>query len=116
MSSETFRMFLAKLENDEGLRKELRAAGGDANIPAEVLIAFAAGKGYAFGLEDVVDELDDRQLEAVAGGSTNSLNDQDMFALQRMMDQKSQLESMISNVMKASSNVQGSLAGALKAS
>jgi len=46
--------------------------------------------------------------------SLNELNQEDMFWMQRLMEQKSQLESMISNVMKANSDTQGQLSSNLK--
>ena len=48
--------------------------------------------------------------------SISEMSEADMFWLQRMMEQKSQLEQMISNVMKASSESQNTLASSLKAS
>lgn len=48
--------------------------------------------------------------------SISEMGEADMFALQRMMEQKSQLEQMISNVMKSSSESQNTLASSLKAS
>jgi len=68
MSSESFKTFLAKVQHDEGLRQELRAAGGEAGMPVEAVVAFAAGKGYEFKVEEVSSELSDRQLNSVAGG------------------------------------------------
>ena len=46
----------------------------------------------------------------------SELNQQDMLMLQQLMDKKSQIESMISNVMKASSETQSNLAKNLKTS
>ena len=46
----------------------------------------------------------------------SELNKQDMLMLQQLMEKKSQIESMISNVMKASSETQSNLAKNLKAS
>jgi predicted ribosomally synthesized peptide with nif11-like leader len=111
MGSGSFKTFLAMVQHDAGLRQELRAAGGNANLSAEALIAFAAAKGYAFELEDVSGELDDKQLEAVAGGSFPA---SDMSAMQQLMDKKNQLESAISNIIKASGNAQGTIASNLK--
>jgi hypothetical protein len=51
---------------------------------------------------------------ASANASMQDMNNADMFALQRFMDQKSQLESMISNVMMAMSTTQNSLVSNLK--
>ncbi len=52
-------------------------------------------------------ELEEQELESVVGGgsgkdSISDMNSQDMLRLQRLMDQKSQLEQTISNTMKAS--------------
>jgi predicted ribosomally synthesized peptide with nif11-like leader len=68
MSNESFKLFLAKIENDTGLRQEIRAAGGEAGMPVEAVVAFAAAKGYDFKVEDVSNELSDAALENVAGG------------------------------------------------
>jgi predicted ribosomally synthesized peptide with nif11-like leader len=68
MSSESFKQFMAKVQNDQGLKQELRAAGGASGMSAEAVVAFAATKGYAFKVEDVSSELTDQQLDAVAGG------------------------------------------------
>ena len=46
----------------------------------------------------------------------SELNQQDMLMLQQLMEKKSQLESMISNVLKASSETQNNIASNLKAS
>jgi len=46
----------------------------------------------------------------------NELNKEDMYWLQKLMEQKSQLEQMISNTMKASSETQSNIAKNLKAS
>jgi septal ring factor EnvC (AmiA/AmiB activator) len=48
--------------------------------------------------------------------SLSELNEQDMFFLQQLMEEKEQLESMISNIMKASSEIQNNIAKNLKAS
>ena len=68
MSNESFKKFMAKVQNDQGLKQELRAAGGAAGMPVEAVVAFAAGKGYEFKVEDVSSELSDQQLNSVAGG------------------------------------------------
>jgi predicted ribosomally synthesized peptide with nif11-like leader len=69
MSSESFKSFIAKIQNDEGLKNEFRAAGGDAGMPVEAMVAFAAGKGYDFKVEDVSGDLTDKQLDSVTGGA-----------------------------------------------
>ena len=68
MSNERFKKFMEKVQSDESLRQELRAAGGDAGMPIEAVVAFAASKGYEFKVEDVSSELSDTALENVAGG------------------------------------------------
>jgi predicted ribosomally synthesized peptide with nif11-like leader len=134
MSSESFLMFVAKLENDAGLRQELRAAGDEAGMPADAVIAFAARKGYEFTAEDI-GALSDQQLDAVAGGgntgtlsdmssqlsagggNTDTLSDlssQSSMALQLTMDQKNRFQAMISNILKASSDTQSTIVSNLK--
>jgi predicted ribosomally synthesized peptide with nif11-like leader len=68
MGNNSFKMFLAKIQNDESMKQELRAASGETTMPVEALIAFAAGKGYEFKVEDVSSELSDAALDNVAGG------------------------------------------------
>ena len=48
--------------------------------------------------------------------SLSEMNQEDMMWLQKLMEQKSQLEQMISNVMKAAAEVQSNIAKNLKAS
>ncbi len=61
-----------------------------------------------------------QQLRALAGDlkgkldGMNELNDQEMLSLQRLMDQKSKLETMISNVMKAAASTQSAIIQNLK--
>lgn len=69
MSSESFKKFMSKMQDDEGLRQQFRAAGGEAGMPVEAMVDFAAGKGYEFKVEDVSGGLTDKQLDAVAGGA-----------------------------------------------
>jgi len=72
MSSETFKKFMEKVQSDQGLKQELRAAGGAAGMPVEAVVAFAAKKGYDFKVEDVSTELTDKQLDTIAGGAVNA--------------------------------------------
>jgi predicted ribosomally synthesized peptide with nif11-like leader len=74
MSKESYQEFVKKLQTDTGLQKELRARFGDpkGGIPAQELAAFAASKGYKFGVEELKGELTDDQLGAVAGGAVNA--------------------------------------------
>lgn len=74
MSSDSFKAFMAKVEADQGLREQLRAAAGDTGLPVQALAEFAKGHGYAFTAEDVTGELSDTQLEGVAGGILIGLN------------------------------------------
>lgn len=46
----------------------------------------------------------------------SELNKEDMYWLQKLMEQKAQLEQMISNTMKASAEAQGNITKNLKAS
>ena len=46
----------------------------------------------------------------------SELNKEDMYWLQKLMEQKAQLEQMISNTMKALSETQGNIAKNLKSS
>jgi predicted ribosomally synthesized peptide with nif11-like leader len=68
MSSESFKAFMTKVTADQGLREQLRAAGGDAGVSPQALADFAKGQGYSFTAEDVTGELSDKDLEGVAGG------------------------------------------------
>ena len=69
MSGESFKKFMEKVQEDESLKQELRAAGSASGMPVEAVVAFAAGKGYDFKVEDVSSELTDKQLDSVAGGA-----------------------------------------------
>ncbi len=68
MSSESFKKFQAQVQRDDRLKQEFRAAAGEGGMGVDKLVAFAAGKGYDFKVEDVSSELSDEQLESVAGG------------------------------------------------
>ncbi len=72
MSRQSFEAFIKKLQQDESLRKELRAQLGDPaqGVNAEGFNKFAAAKGYDFKVQEIKDELTDKQLESVAGGLT----------------------------------------------
>lgn len=70
-------------------------------------------------------ELGDHELESVTGSggrtgqknpkdSISDMTQADMLQLQQLMNQKGQLEQMISNTMKASSETQSGLAANLK--
>lgn len=72
MSLDAFKSFIEKVQQDEALQKELRAAGGAQGMGIAELATFAAGKGYQFKAEDVSGELNPSQLEGVAGGLTMS--------------------------------------------
>ncbi len=62
------------------------------------------------------EELSNEELDKVSGGTKDSLKPADLSQLQRLMDQKGQLESMISNTLKANSDTQSGIASNLKAS
>ncbi len=70
MSRESFEAFMNKLQQDGGLQKELREKLGDPaqGVKAEDLNKFAAAKGYDFNVQEIKDELSDKQLDTVAGG------------------------------------------------
>ena len=69
MSQETFKSFMKKVEHDEGLKQELRAAGCETGIALGTLVTIAGGKGYVFKAEDVSNEVSDQQLDSVSGGA-----------------------------------------------
>jgi predicted ribosomally synthesized peptide with nif11-like leader len=74
MSSESFKAFMTKVTSDQGLRDQLRAAGGDVGVSTQALADFAKARGYSFTVADVTDELSDKDLEGVAGGILIGLN------------------------------------------
>ena len=55
-------------------------------------------------------EMSQGELDAVTGGTKDPLKPADLTQLQRLMDQKGPLESMISNTMKASTDTQSGIA------
>ena len=73
MSSQSFKEFMARLQNDEGLKQELQAVGSKTSKPLEDVIAFAAINGYEITAEDIGEELTARELNAVTGGVTVNL-------------------------------------------
>ncbi len=83
MSSESFRKFLAQVQENDSLKQEFRAAGGEAGMPVEALVAFAAAKGHEFKVEDVSSELSDQQLDSVAGGWGDPHVDRNLSAAQQ---------------------------------
>lgn len=68
MSTDSFKAFAAKVQDDPGLRDEIRAASGEKGIAVDALARLAAGHGYEFTVDEVSDELGEAQLEGVAGG------------------------------------------------
>ncbi len=74
MSTENLNSFRLALANDKSLQAGLRAASGESDataVPVEVVLRFAAAKGYditAADLESMQEELSDEALERVAGG------------------------------------------------
>jgi predicted ribosomally synthesized peptide with nif11-like leader len=73
MSRQALEEFMARVQNDEALKQELQALGTQASQPLDAVIAFAASKGYDISVDDVGQELTDRELDAVAGGLSPSL-------------------------------------------
>lgn len=78
MSSESFKAFADKLQHDEALQKEVHTAGDQNGIALEKLTNIAAAHGYEFTVEDVSSELEDAQLEGVAGGLARTLGRMDI--------------------------------------
>lgn len=74
MSNASFKAFMAKVDQDAGLRETLRAAGGDSGLPLQAVAEIAAGQGYSFTAADVTGELSERQLDGVAGGLSFNLS------------------------------------------
>lgn len=68
MGTKSFNAFVAKLQEDESLREEIRAAGTEDGIHVDDLSSIARAHGYEFTVDDVSEELDDAQLDSVAGG------------------------------------------------
>jgi len=75
MSKDSLDAFRAKLAQDETLRQEASRTfgGGDgrAVTSADEIVAFAKAHGYAFSAGEVREsvELNDKELDAVAGGA-----------------------------------------------
>jgi len=79
MSSQAAREFLEKLAGDQALRDRLVAQAGNQDERMAALVEAGRQNGYGFAADDVraalrteldsaTGELDDRQLEQVAGG------------------------------------------------
>lgn len=62
------------------------------------------------------EELSDEELDKVSGGTKDTLKPVDLNQLQRLMEQKGQVKSIISNTMKANSDTQSGITSNLKAS
>jgi len=65
------------------------------------------------------DEMNDNELDAVVGGTTNTASLSEMstdqqLTLQQMMDAKSTTETTLSNIMKTTSNTSSSIISNLK--
>ena len=90
----------------------------------EAIRAFASCKQIARCIAAIVptqemSQADIDRVRAQLADKRDSLSDmsqQDALVLQQLMDQKSQLETMISNVMKAGSDAQAAVVSNLKAS
>jgi predicted ribosomally synthesized peptide with nif11-like leader len=125
MSIEAFKTFLAKVQDDEEFRNQLRAAGGGAGMPAEAVVAFAARKGYAF-TPAVAGELSDQELDAVAGGlglilptsspkdTLSELSEAQQLMMQMVMDRMTKAESAASNTLKKISDTASGIISNLK--
>ena len=75
MSKQAFQDFMARVARDADLRREVEAlAQGAQGVPASQLVALAARKGYAFGVEDVGTELSEEELAGVSGGLLPAVN------------------------------------------
>jgi predicted ribosomally synthesized peptide with nif11-like leader len=70
MSRQSFQAFMGQLQKDGSLQKELREKLGDPaqGVSAEGLNQFAAAKGYDFKVDEIMSELNEKQLDSVAGG------------------------------------------------
>jgi len=75
MTKQVFQQFMAKVAQDEGLRREVEALKKDEKgVPVSELTALAARKGYSFSVEDVSTELSEEELAGVAGGLLPAVN------------------------------------------
>jgi predicted ribosomally synthesized peptide with nif11-like leader len=80
MSKQALGAFMAKVEEDESLREELKAlARDDRGAPVEAIADLARSKGFDFTVEDVSaasrSELSEEELASVSGGASGfSLN------------------------------------------
>lgn len=70
MSRQSFDAFMGALQKDASLQKELREKIGDPaqGVRSEDLTQFAAARGYDFKVEEIISELNEKQLDSVAGG------------------------------------------------
>jgi predicted ribosomally synthesized peptide with nif11-like leader len=67
MSTESFKSFMARVSTDTALRESLRAAAPD-GMSAEQLAQAGAAHGFNFSASDATGELNETDLEGVAGG------------------------------------------------
>jgi len=71
MSQEQIKSFLEKVKADTGLQEKIKAASNP-----EEISALAQEAGYSISIEDLqntqVDELSNDELEAIAGGATQT--------------------------------------------
>jgi len=71
MSLSGLKAFLAQVDADESLRRDLARSGPD-GVPLEALALIAAARGFQVDLAGLKDELSDAALDAVAGGTGGS--------------------------------------------
>jgi predicted ribosomally synthesized peptide with nif11-like leader len=69
MSTQALSDFKKKLSQDEGLREAIATAHGGKEPTVEQLVAFAHARGFDF-TADELSELNEEELDAVAGGTT----------------------------------------------
>ena len=76
MGKQALEQFLAKIQQDAGLRSELKKRFGtpENGISLMQITEFAASKGYQFTAEEVEGELSEVELEGVSGGGSYFLS------------------------------------------
>jgi predicted ribosomally synthesized peptide with nif11-like leader len=69
MSKQALSDFKTKLTQDENLREEIAKAYGGNEPTVEQIVAFARARGFDFSADEL-SELNEEELDAVAGGTT----------------------------------------------
>ena len=69
MSKQALSDFKTKLTQDENLREEIAKAHGGKEPTVEQIVAFAHAHGFDFSADEL-SELNEEELDAVAGGTT----------------------------------------------